>query len=142
MIRRWPLRGWGQGHTVLPRSVVGYQIIAVAVGLAASLIPGLPGTQCFWGCLRTWRSDTPHMVQVHDLAPASPADAAGLRANDLVLAIDDRPIDGTEEWDAMTGRVQPAQEVRRRIKRWDEESTLIARGIEPQVEALLYYDWQ
>src|SRR3954470_14200979 len=104
-----------------PRWVIGLQIGAVAAGLVASLVPGLPRTQCFWGAFRTWVSVAPHQVYIHEVEPGSPADAAGLRISDYVLSIDGLPINGPDDWDGMARRLQPGQEAQLRVKRGGEE---------------------
>lgn len=127
----------------LPRSIVAWQIACAVIGLAASLIPLLPKTHPFWGCNRSWTSMSPRSVGIHDVLPQSPAGAAGLRNGDIVLLIDDKPIEGVNTWDQMAERLQPGQEARLKVDRFAEETvTLTVKGSEPQREAILYYDWQ
>jgi hypothetical protein len=113
------------------------------IGLAAALIPLFPRTHPFWGCSYFWSSMSPKSVGIHQVKPESPASAAGLRNGDIVLSIDDKPIDGPDAWNQMQQRLQPGQEARLKVERFAEETvTLTVKGREPQQEAILYYDWQ
>ncbi len=86
---------------------------------------------------------SPKSIGIHDVLPESPAGAAGLRTGDIVLSIDDKPIDGVSTWDQTVERLQPGQEARLKVERFAEETvTLTVKGAEPQQEAILYYDWQ
>jgi len=126
----------------LTRGVMALQIGFLLIGLAASLVPVLPKTQPFWGSTRTWTSLNPNEIRINSVEPESPASAAGLSGGDNVLSIDGQLINGWEMWDQMAKRMQPGQQTQLRVKRNGEELTLTAKGIEPQLEAVMYYDWQ
>jgi hypothetical protein len=74
--------------------------------------------------------------------PESPASAAGLKSDDRVVAVDGRPVDGAGVWRELEQRLQPGQEALLEVERGGQKIPLVARGFEPQREALLYYHWQ
>jgi hypothetical protein len=127
----------------LTRGVMALQVGCLLIGLAASLIPLLPKTHPFWGCTRFSTDE----INISYVQWGSPASEAGLRYGDNVLSIDGQNIDGQNinnwrMWDQMAERIQPGQQVRLRVKRNGEEVTLTAKGLEPQLAAVVYYDWQ
>jgi hypothetical protein len=126
----------------LTRGVMTLQIGFLLIGLAASLVPMLPKTHPFWGSNRTWTSLNPNEIRIDSVEPESPASAAGMKVGDKVLSIDGQLIDGWGMWDQMAKRMQPGQQTQLRVKRNGEELTLTAKGLEPQLEAVMYYDWQ
>ena len=128
--------------SVLTRVLFALQIAFLLIGLAASLVPVFPMTHSFWGCNRMWTSLNPNQIGINDVLPDSPASAAGLRNRDRILSIDGQPVDGWKMWDQMTERLQPGRQVQLRVKRNDAEQTLTVTGLEPQLEAVVYYDWQ
>jgi hypothetical protein len=65
-----------------------------------------------------------------------------LRDGDEILAIDGSPIDSADMLDRMATRLLPDQQAQLKVRRNDEERTLTVKGLEPQQEAVLYYDWQ
>jgi hypothetical protein len=126
----------------LSRDLMALQVGCLLIGLAASLVPLLPRTYPFWGCNRSWSSLNPNEIQINEVLPASPASSVGLTDGDRVLAIDGQNIHSWETWDQMAQRMRPGQQIQLRVKRNGEELTLTAKGLEPQLEAVLYYDWQ
>jgi len=66
------------------------------------------------------------------VAPGSPAAAAGLRPDDLVLKADETPIESWKSFDRVLSRYRPGDTVRLTIKRKDEVLILpITLGTEP-----------
>ena len=118
------------------------QIGFLLIGLAASLVPLLPNTHPFWGSNRSWTSLNPHEIRIDSVLPESPVSAAGMEVGDMVQSIDGQPIDGWKMWDQTVEQMQPGQQVQLRVKRNGKELTLTAKGLEPQLEAVVYYDWQ
>lgn len=114
----------------------------IVLGLLGSLIPTLPRTTAFWGCHRSWIGLSPNQVHISDVLPGSPAEQIGLQSGDYVLAIDDQPFDDVHAWDHMVQNLKPGQEVRFRVQRAGKELMIAGRGAEPEVEAILFHDWQ
>ncbi|MDZ7374479.1 MAG: PDZ domain-containing protein [candidate division KSB1 bacterium] len=59
-----------------------------------------------------------------DVAPGSPADRAGLKKNDVVLAVDKRPIEDADELREFIRRAKPHQQVSLEVQRGREKLTL------------------
>ena len=127
---------------LMKRTTVGWQIICLLIGLAASLIPGLPRTHPFWGCHRAWNSLAANRVTINDVLADSPASAAGLKDGDRVISIDGQLLNRFYLGDQMIQRLQPGQEVQLEVERGADKARLIAEGFVPEQEAILYYQWQ
>lgn len=57
---------------------------------------------------------------VDRVAPDSPAAVAGVRRDDLVVAIDDRRVASIDEFERIVSRLRPGQTIRVTVKRGDE----------------------
>src|ERR1700694_1509475 len=56
--------------------------------------------------------DTPHGARLGVVAPGSPADKAGLKTGDIILAIDRTVVDTSSDVDTAIGARRPGAEVR------------------------------
>ena len=54
-------------------------------------------------------------VLVSEVAPATPADSAGIKAGDVILAINDQPVSGADNFRAMVAQLQPGVAVNLKI---------------------------
>ncbi len=106
------LRKYGHVHRT--------EIQASAQNITPSLAAGL-------GLAQTWG------VVISDVKPGGPADAAGLKLRDIVLAVDGRPILGLPGLTAALYLHPPDEVVRLEVLRGNEKMSL-------QVPALEYHD--
>lgn len=60
-------------------------------------------------------------VRIVDVGSASPAEVAGIKSNDLLLAVDDEPVRGVKSVEQTISRCQPGQQVKLRIRRGAHE---------------------
>ncbi|CAA9407079.1 MAG: hypothetical protein AVDCRST_MAG64-2072 [uncultured Phycisphaerae bacterium] len=52
--------------------------------------------------------------------PESPAEKAGIRVDDVIARVNDKPVDGREALVATIRTLMPGQEVRLNVRRGDE----------------------
>lgn len=115
--------------------VAGLQIVACLAIAAAGLVPVAHKNKPFWGANGvSFDGGPPRLHQVED---GSPAQAAGLQQDDVVLVVDGSPVDNSEMSAALEA-LGPGEETRLRVKRGESEVDLIVRGVEPPV-AMIYY---
>lgn len=129
-------------RSVLVRSILAGQAACLLIGLGVSLVPVLPKTDAFWGCHSYWSDRGQNHIQIDKVSPESPASAAGLREGDRVLAIDGRPMDSWSDWEKRTVLVEPGEEMTLQVRRDRQELVIAARGDQPLLAAIMYYDWQ
>ena len=139
-------------------------------GLTASAVPALPRTGTFWGHLRSWTSLFPHSVGVNEVVAGSPAEKIGLEPYDLITAVNGQTFSTAEQFDALIRQIPLESPVELQVKRKTgellsmvkrgnvtidlskqnleailaQEKILTLRGasVSPQIEAVMYYDWQ
>jgi dienelactone hydrolase len=75
-------------------------------------------------------AQTPAGVRVTGIAPESTAAAAGITADDIIVAVDGRPTDTTDAVISAIGRHRSGESVSIRIQR-DRESRTIAANLKP-----------
>jgi len=68
-------------------------------------------------------------VVVMDVAPGSPAEQAGLRAGDRIVAVNGRPLVTSAPFDQAWGRGRPGDTVELSVERADEPKPLVLRGV-------------
>ena len=123
-------------------SLLAWQVTLCVLGAGVCLIPTAPKTGAFWGELCAWAGAQPDRIYVRAVEPGSPADAAGLRNQDSVVAIAGEPIHSKEQFDAALRGLRPGSEVRLTVERDGRRLDLLAQGREPEVEAVYYYRGQ
>jgi membrane-associated protease RseP (regulator of RpoE activity) len=111
------------------------QIIACVVVAAAGLLPVAQRNRPFWGLYGTSIDHGP--PRIHEVARDSPAESAGLRVGDVIVAVNGTAVDlgglGT-----VLERLKPAETATLRVQRGEAELSVTARGIDPPV-AMIYY---
>ena len=94
-------------------------VASLALGLMMSDLPGAGLPPSLLGELV---QETPEGLLVFAVFPGSPADAAGLRAGDYVLAIDGRPLATLDDLETlMSGSWRPGGEITIALRRGGEE---------------------
>lgn len=74
-------------------------------------------------------------IQVAEVTPNSPADNAGIRAGDQILAVNGRDVNSTQQLAQLIRQERPGSQVRIRIRRDGQQRTLTAE-LESRREAL------
>lgn len=120
-------------------SYLGWQVVLCVLGIGVCLLPTRPRTGAFWGLLRGWTSLTPDKVRISSVDPGSPADRAGLRSGDAVVAVNGQRLNGVELFDDALQGLRPGSSVGLRVERDGQQIDVMAVGREPEVEAILYY---
>jgi hypothetical protein len=69
-------------------------------------------------------------VRLSGVNPASPAEAAGLREGDVLVAVDNRPVDGLRDYADALRELAPGDEVEIRFLRGGEARTARTRTVE------------
>src|SRR3954470_14674621 len=67
-----------------------------------------------------WPTPVPNEVQIAEVAPASPAEAAGLRSGDLVVGVDGQPVGSVEDFQKLV-RDRVGASVALDVQRGDEK---------------------
>jgi membrane-associated protease RseP (regulator of RpoE activity) len=66
-------------------------------------------------------------VRVVQVKPGGPADLAGLKANDLITAVDGKPVATLDEMDALLDKTTPGQQLRMSVSRGGTLQTVTAK---------------
>jgi hypothetical protein len=69
-------------------------------------------------------------VRVEDVRAASPAARAGLRAGDVIIAVNGTPVDDLRGYAAALKRLDPGDEIRVRFRRGGQERDITARVVQ------------
>ncbi len=78
------------------------------------------------GWLGVYLAETGH-PQISEVVPDSPADRAGLRAGDRILAVGDEAVPDREKFIAAIRACKPGQRVRLKVQRQGSEMTLLVQ---------------
>lgn len=68
---------------------------------------------------------------VEDILPGSPAESAGLRADDLIVYVDGLPVPSIQMFNDTIGKYRPNSEVKLEVRRDDKLSTLTLKLTDP-----------
>jgi S1-C subfamily serine protease len=82
-------------------------------------------------------------VQILNIAPESPAEKAGVKPQDVVVAVNDRRIDTYAQMVSLMKQISPDDEVSLKVKRGNEYKLLKAKltsapGIEPEQQFVVF----
>jgi len=80
--------------------------------------------------------DRPSGALINDVAPGTPAEAAGLQVGDVILAFNSRPIERFSELPPLVGMQRPGTEVELELWRWGERKTVTVELGERDDEAI------
>ncbi|MDP0500787.1 MAG: M48 family metallopeptidase [Verrucomicrobiota bacterium JB022] len=84
----------------------------------------------------------PQGLRIWAVAPGSPAEAAGLRADDLLLAVDDASLpDGPDGLPFLLSQLTTEHDLRLTIRRGEEELTFTARP-QPIADVTIQLSWR
>jgi hypothetical protein len=118
-----------------------WQFAACVVGLIASAVPVVIWTSPFWGFNVPPTPDGVLGIRVANVEAGSPADEAGLSADDRIYRIGGEFL-GLDGLIARVQRLQLDEEVQVEAERGSEAFELTFRGAEPELAALVYWTWQ
>jgi len=111
------------------------QAVACFVIATAGLVPVFHANRPFWGLSCISFDDNP--PRVHTVESDSPASLAGLRTDDVILAVNGSSTDFTNLMSILNG-LQQDESVRLRVKRREQERDVTATGFKPPI-AMIYY---
>jgi serine protease Do len=89
----------------------------LAVGIVSVPRLAIPGTP---GVIGVQLSDKEGPAQIVSVVPKSPADAAGIKPNDIITHVDDKPVANSAEARAQMQRHRPGDFVKLSIKRGEQ----------------------
>ena len=78
---------------------------------------------------------TTHSVPILDVVPASPAEKAGLKAHDRIVAVNGRPLVTSVPFDEAWGRGRPGETVELAVERDGEQQPVVLHGVFRAVSA-------
>ena len=128
--------------SVIPSSIPSLQAACLLIGMGVSLIPVLPRTFPFWGGSYLWSDRGHEHILVTGVVPRSPANAAGLLRGDELLTADGQEVVNFLDWTPMIERLEPGQPMVVEVIRDGQTLLLTARGQQPQLAGIIYFDWQ
>jgi membrane-associated protease RseP (regulator of RpoE activity) len=102
---------------------------------AAGLVPVVQKNRPFWGLYGTSIDSGP--PRINEVEHDSPAQAAGLRVGDVILAVNGTAVD-LGGLDAVLEGLKPGETATLRVQRGNAERAVTVRGVEPPV-AMIYY---
>jgi S1-C subfamily serine protease len=126
-------------QTIAQAVIKSHQSIAYGwLGATGRDVPTQIPTQ-----IKTQRTSTERGVWVTAVAPDSPAETAGVKPLDVVVAVNDRPIDTYGQMVTLMRQIPPDSEVTLKVKRGGEYKVLKARLIpapatEPEQQLLAF----
>jgi hypothetical protein len=118
-----------------------WQLVACVAGLIASAVPVVIWTSPFWGFDVPPTPDGVPGIRVANVEMNSPAEEAGLRADDRIYRIGGESL-GPEGLMARVQGLRLDEEVQVEAERGREEFELTFRGRERELAALVYWNWQ
>jgi hypothetical protein len=127
---------------LVPRGVVGLQIIFLLIGLGAAAWPVPARTLPFWGTVDSFSKQKPDRISVLLVDSESPASKAGFESGDEVLSIDGKPVDSLKSWEQMVEQLRRGQEAKVKLTRRGRDVELTVKGAEQTVQGNMYFYWQ
>src|SRR4029453_4982698 len=118
-----------------------WQLAACVLGLFASAFPVVIWTSPFWGFDVPRTPDGVPGIRVANVEESSPAEEAGLRADDRIYRIGGEAL-GVEGLIARVQGLRLDEEVQVEAERGREEFEVTFRGRERELAALVYWNWQ
>lgn len=99
-------------------------VLAAGAAMAGEVYLGITMDDVTTSMARALQLDEPTGVLVNDVVEGSPAEEAGLRTGDVILAIGDRDIKGTSSLSKVIRRHEPGDEVSIKILREGKRKTV------------------
>lgn len=122
-------QGIGFAVPAATASWVAGQILAH--GRVRRSVIGIAGTtRPLTGALRALREDgAPSAVEVREVMDGGPAERAGVRAGDVILRLDERPIESVTQLSRSLWRIEPGGEIALALARGTRPLTTVVRPV-------------